>query len=164
MAKSERCQSCREEFGVFTWRYTCGRCDDEFCDDCLSEDFPVQLLKHIQKTDGDRFCKSCLKWYKDFKRDSLKIESFSHRYEGRIPLDSSKQVIDIKTGYHRDRDDAELEAKLIAHYNDCDLIFESKFIKSTDSEPGPEGGEHIYSVWKARCKCGIRQKRAQMGD
>ena len=155
MPKSDYCHACGSEFGFTTWRYSCGCCNNIYCDDCLGEDFPVELLKKVQQTDGDRFCKSCRKWYAEFSKEAKSIQLWSANYQGRVPVDRTKPAQTIRTGWHRKRDNAELEAKLIAHYNDCSIIYDSEFVKDTDSEEGYGDGTYYYTVWRVRCLAGV---------
>lgn len=54
MAKIKKCPTCNKDFGLFRWRYNCSKCNNIFCDDCLT------------KENGYKLCQSCHKEFSQY--------------------------------------------------------------------------------------------------
>lgn len=52
--KASHCPLCKREFGIFLHRYTCGRCEGTFCDDCTPNKYVVSA-----EAGAESVCKTC---------------------------------------------------------------------------------------------------------
>ena len=149
MAKRKTCadDGCTIEFGLFHWRHACIGCGAEFCS------------KHCKKRSGQNysgglkegkgFCKVCGPIFTAAVRRQAKIEIWSKRYKGHVPVDETKETKRIRSDWNRDWKDSEKELRICAAYYGFDIVHMVSRSERTESEPSNRGkGRHYYTTWR----------------
>lgn len=170
MAKTSKCFLCNTEFGFFKWKHDCEECHKTFCSSCIVKfdnkktyswyllDSPIS--KYSDSIIFDSYvCKSCWnknvsvfdKKYKHALDNTNLVDSFSINYKGKVPIKSNSKILNLESGWHKDRDVSLDYLKVTALTNDCNLIYNLEYFKGTDSESTghKNQGTYYYTVWKA---------------
>jgi hypothetical protein len=152
---------CGVEFGIFNWKYRCGRCVQMFCNAHIVKDISYfeSVPQFNKDSNGEGLCPRCLRIWEDVWASSEAIRPFSASFRGKVPLDSTKPQERISTDWRRDKADSDRELRLLAAASGFDLIFEMDFDKSTGEEPGSGKGTHYYTIWRAHGVAGHRRSR-----
>ena len=156
MGNIKECPGCKSSFGIFRWRYNCDCCNVVYCDDCLQKPSfywltynPVEIMDYCPRCWSTEIAE-LVKKYNEALTDSNNIESFSHRYKGKIGLDSKKEQKNLKSEWFKDKDDAEKQLKITASFLDLDIIYNFKVEHRTDNEDSDNGkGTYYYKVFSA---------------
>lgn len=79
--------------------------------------------------------------------NSSNIELVSIKYKGHKSYDRSSKIL-ICSNYHKDRDEAEQELKIMANYLGRDMVVDVEILKDKEKKETERGGTYIYTVWK----------------
>ncbi len=82
------------------------------------------------------------------KQNRIKpVELVSSNYQGKKKY--KKELDFIETDYYNSVSQAKEELKELARKLGGNMVINVDVDKNTDWEPGPKGGDHFYTVWKA---------------
>ncbi len=158
MSKPTNCKSCNKEFGIFRWRYSCSKCSEIFCSDCMTE--PEVSFKFLHKPPiaKDKYCPQCWKNYAEpavnryikSAEQFNSVTTYSKNYKGRLPSFSNTTKQYIKTRLFENKDEAERAIKSEALFLGFNVVVNLTIEKETASTSSDSGkGTYHYSVWSA---------------
>ncbi len=145
LKRDKVCEYC--ESSIYeSERRKCGICGASRCHKCIV----YEPFSKIPKYDfSENYCDVCCqndKNYKNYQRalhgDQNKIEVFSARYKGAIPV--TEKILNAKSGKYRDKLEALNELKFLALFLEGTILYDLNYHQDTDSE-----GNYIYSIWSA---------------
>ena len=174
------CNQCGKEFGFFDIEFKCrGGCKGTYCSDCMISPRTEKIRKEIkylsdevvpQKIETewsiikfkDVACIQCVnsdyrqiekihRKYIDALIESENIDCFPATFKGKINFENSS-IVTVNTNYFKDRSDAEKCLKVMAAFYGNNLVFDNRWEKKTESEPGSGKGTHYYTVWRGVAK------------
>lgn len=163
-----KCMICKKFLGIFRREHTCEICDGTLCHDCAvkidtdSKEKIVTLIdlkwprridsidREWHKEDDIYLCPVCHSTYTSKLRTTIEntsrigkenVRLYSSRYQGKLPKHTEE--IQLKTFYHRDRNEAEDEIKVYAASLGCRDVIGVHYNKKSI-----EDGNYIYSVFQ----------------
>lgn len=158
---SGTCTNCRRHLRFFNLKYYCDFCGDTLCRNCVNifdcnatqEIIAFKQLTSEYPMEGEHVysCHSCLSTF-DERVETLaqnaimiggkeNVRLYSQRYQGRLP--KHKEETHIKTGFYRDRNNAEEELKNIAAHLGCRNVINVRYNRDTN-----EDGNYKFSVFQ----------------
>ena len=139
-----KCKKCQSKL---TLNEKCVICENEICGDCGEYTGEISY-KNWVIFQGGRCCLDHIdKFEKQINLSKNKIDIadcvilYSKNYKGKIPRHTLNK--EIKSDFHKNKDSAEMELKLLASDNGCTSITNVSFIKETKSSDN-----YKYTVWQ----------------
>lgn len=159
-----RCNVCKKFLGLFRSRYTCAICGEMLCHDCVvnvgvdSREKIVAFIFSKETEYLDRewkdatiyLCPTCYGIYNSELNKVIElvdwtgkenVRLYSSRYQGKLP--KHEVEIPLTTHYHRDKNKAEDEIKVLAATLGCRDVIGVHYNKKSI-----EDGNYIYSVFQ----------------
>lgn len=165
---SKHCTKCGKELKLLKGKYTCARCGNIFCYDCVQKVTSSEgILDMLECTDGFVrpnysiikggyfLCPTCAaRFNNEVTRmnnaisSNKTVELVSINYQGQKKYSGSPLY--INTPYYDDKRDATESLKALARYYNCNMVIKVEYDKDTKEEETESDGTYIHSIWRGR--------------
>lgn len=180
------CSSCKKNIGFFSRHYHCLYCGKSLCGDCIKVTTPPEQIGYVMELIDDPYsesilsqtlistrkdvaCADCFRSRYIPRLNELQraidtasaVELVSKSYKGRKPIAGEGEV--IESGWHADWDECDYDLKILARFNDCDIVMDVDKQRDVETwEERKDNGKGTYTrsrtIWK---KTGVAYKRAK---
>ena len=156
-------QGCGVDFGIFNWKYLCGKCKKHYCSNHFDEgpgDFWQEAPGYCCKG-AEGLCVDCTSEFNEVLDDAREIEVFPATYKGKKARIEKTGSHHISTGWYRNPSDVDTALSVIAAALGCNLVVEKTLQKGTGSETSDSGkGTHHYTTFSGTATAGLSLRKS----